>query len=125
MEMVAASKMRKAQERGLAGRPYSNKMVEVIADLSRATKATGGSAPHPLLDTREEVKKIALVFISPDRGMCGGLVRNLTRKVGHFIRDKKQPVQPGAVGRKGVDFLRRSGRNILPGLPTWVTGLLL
>jgi len=113
MEMVAASKMRKAQERGLAGRPYSNKMVEVIADLTRATKATGGSAPHPLLDTREEVKKIALVFISPDRGMCGGLVSNLNRKVGHFILDKKQPVQTVAVGRKSVDFLRRTGRNIL------------
>jgi len=112
MEMVAASKMRKAQERGLAGRPYSNKMVEVIADLTRATKATGGSAPHPLLDMRSEVKKVALVFISPDRGMCGGLVSNLNRKVGHFFLDTKQPVQPVAVGRKSLDFLRRTGRSI-------------
>lgn len=112
MEMVAASKMRKAQERGLAGRPYSNKMVEVIADLTRATKSTGGSAPHPLLDMRSEIKNVALVFVSPDRGMCGGLVSNLNRKVGHFFLDTKQPVQSIAVGRKSLDFLRRTGHSI-------------
>jgi F-type H+-transporting ATPase subunit gamma len=85
MEMVAASKMRKAQERGLAGRAYSDKMVEVIADLTRATKASGGSAPHPLLDLRTEIKKIALVFVSPDRGMCGGLISISTAKLAIFL----------------------------------------
>ncbi|MFA5451624.1 MAG: ATP synthase F1 subunit gamma [Dehalococcoidales bacterium] len=113
MEMVAASKMRRAQERGLAGRPYSKKMIEVISDLTRATRASGGSAPHPLLDTRGEVKNIALVFISTDRGMCGGLVSNLNRKVGHFYMDKAIPVNSIAVGRKSVDFLRRTGRNVM------------
>ena len=112
MEMVAASKMRKAQERGLAGRPYSDKMREVIGDLTRATKASGVSAPHPLLDTRDEVKNIALLFISTDRGMCGGMVSNLNRKAGNFFLENKQPVQSIAVGRKSVDFLRRASRNI-------------
>jgi F-type H+-transporting ATPase subunit gamma len=112
MEMVAASKMRKAQERGLAGRPYSDKMREVIGDLTRATQASGGSAPHPLLDTRDEVKNIALLFISTDRGMCGGMISNLNRKAGNFFLDNKQPVQSIAVGRKSVDYLRRASRNI-------------
>ena len=112
MEMVAASKMRKAQERGLAGRPYSDKMREVIGDLTRATKASGVSAPHPLLDTRDEVKNIALLFISTDRGMCGGMVSNLNRKAGNFFLENRQPVQSIAVGRKSVDFLRRASRNI-------------
>jgi len=113
MEMVAASKMRKAQERGLAGRPYSDKMVEVVADLTRATMATGSSAPHPLLEVRPEVKKIAVVFVSPDRGMCGGLVSNLSRKIGQFFISSKKPVVSVAVGRKSVDFLRRTGRHML------------
>ncbi len=113
MEMVAASKMRKAQERGLAGRPYSDKMKEVIGDLTLAAQTGGGSAPHPLLDTRENVKNIALIFVSTDRGMCGGLVSNLNRKAGQFLLDKKMPVRSIAVGRKSVDFLRRTGRNIV------------
>jgi F-type H+-transporting ATPase subunit gamma len=113
MEMVAASKMRKAQERGLAGRPYSDKMKEVIGDLTLAAQTGGGSAPHPLLDTREDIKNIALIFISTDRGMCGGLVSNLNRKAGQFLLDKKMPVRSIAVGRKSVDFLRRTGRNIV------------
>ncbi len=113
MEMVAASKMRKAQERGLAGRPYSDKMKEVIGDLTLAAQTGGGSAPHPLLDTREDIKNIALIFVSTDRGMCGGLVSNLNRKAGQFLLDKKMPVRSIAVGRKSVDFLRRTGRNIV------------
>lgn len=113
MEMVAASKMRKAQERGMAGRPYSKKMVEVVADLTRAAMATGSSAPHPLLEVRPEVKKIAVVFVSPDRGMCGGLISNLNRKIGHFFISSSKPVASVAVGRKSVDFLRRTGRQML------------
>ena len=113
MEMVAASKMRKAQERGLAGRPYSDKMIEVISDLARATQSREAGAPHPLLEKRSQVKKIALVMVSPDRGMCGGLVSNLNRRVGHFLLGNKTPAQVVAVGRKSVDFARRSSRNML------------
>ncbi len=112
MEMVAASKMRKAQERGLAGRPYSEKLIQVIIDLAKATQSREGSAIHPLLEKREDVKKIAMIMISPDRGMCGGLISNLNRKVGYFLLEKSAPAEIVAVGRKSVDFLKRSGRHI-------------
>ena len=69
MEMIATSKMRRAQEAGTAGRPYDQKIRQVIADLA-AIPHTGEL--HPLL-RRREVKKIAIVHISPDRGLCGGL----------------------------------------------------
>ncbi|MCX6003669.1 MAG: F0F1 ATP synthase subunit gamma, partial [Chloroflexi bacterium] len=63
MEMIATSKMRRAQEAGVAGRPYDQKIRQVIADLAALRKS--GALPHPLLQKRE-VKKIAVVYISPD-----------------------------------------------------------
>jgi F-type H+-transporting ATPase subunit gamma len=73
MEMVASSKMRKAQERGLAGRPYTQKIEQVIADLAALPQSEG--AFHPLLQ-RRPVKKIAIVHSTPDRGLSGGLDAN-------------------------------------------------
>ena len=78
MEMIAASKMRRAQERGLAGRPYADKIQQVIADLAALTGVE--QAPHPLLQ-RRPIKKIALIHITPDRGLCGGLIGGLNRAV--------------------------------------------
>ena len=74
MEMIAASKMKRAQERGIAGRPYAEKIRQVIADLAALPQAGGVS--QPLLQSRP-VNKIAIVHITPDRGLCGGLVTNL------------------------------------------------
>jgi F-type H+-transporting ATPase subunit gamma len=105
MEMIAASKMRKAQERGLAGRPYSQKIEQVIADLAALPDI---GLQHPLLQ-RRPVEKIAVVHITPDRGLCGGLNANLNRRLGSFILEQKVPVRVIAVGRKGRDFLVRSG----------------
>ena len=110
MEMVAASKMRRAQERGLAGRPYSEKIVQVLADLAALAEA-GGAAPHPLLQ-RRPVNKIAIVHITPDRGLCGGLVANINRKTASVILEKDVPVELITVGLKGLDFMRRYGRDI-------------
>ncbi|BAQ34447.1 ATP synthase F1 subunit gamma [Dehalococcoides sp. UCH007] len=104
MEMIAASKMKKAQERGLAGRPYSEKITEVIAALAALPQS--GEVLHPLLE-RRPVKKIAVLHITPDRGQCGGLVANINRKTGTFIMEQKVPVSAVVVGRKGVDFIRR------------------
>jgi len=109
MEMIATLKMRRAQERGVAGRPYSEKIHQVIADLAALPR---GEAPlHPLLQ-RREVKKIAIVHITPDRGLCGGLNANLNRKAGSFILEQNLPVTLITVGRKGRDFMRRYGREI-------------
>ena len=71
MEMIATSKMRQAQERGLAGRPYSDKIQQVIADL--AALPVAGQVLHPLLQ-RRPVTKIAIVHITPDRGLCLSLI---------------------------------------------------
>ena len=109
MEMIATLKMRRAQERGLAGRPYSEKIQQVIADLAALSQP---EAPlHPLLQ-RREVKKIAIVHITPDRGLCGGLNANLNRHTGNFILEQNMPVTLITVGRKGRDYMRRYGREI-------------
>jgi F-type H+-transporting ATPase subunit gamma len=104
MEMIAASKMKKAQERGLAGRPYAEKIEQVIADLAALPDI---GLQHPLLQ-RREVKKAAVVHITPDRGLCGGLNANLNRQLANFILQQKIPVEVIAVGRKGRDFSVRN-----------------
>jgi F-type H+-transporting ATPase subunit gamma len=109
MEMIATLKMRRAQERGLAGRPYSEKIRQVIADLAALPY---GEAPlHPLLQ-RRPVNKIAIVHITPDRGLCGGLNANLNRRTARFILEQKIAVTLITIGRKGRDFMRRYGREI-------------
>jgi F-type H+-transporting ATPase subunit gamma len=109
MEMIASSKMRKAQERGLAGRPYSNKIKQVIADL--AALPAGNEGLHPLLQQRE-VKKIAIVHITPDRGLLGGLDANLNRKTASFMLQQQVQTSLILVGRRGIDYMRRYGREV-------------
>ncbi|MAE11396.1 MAG: ATP synthase F1 subunit gamma [Dehalococcoidales bacterium] len=109
MEMIATSKMKRTQERGLAGRPYSEKIRQVIADLAASPQT--GRTLHPLLQ-RRPVTKIAILYITPDRGLCGGLIANLNRATGSFITDQEVPVSLVCVGNKGLDFMRRSSRDI-------------
>ena len=109
MEMISTSKMRRAQERGLAGRPYSEKIHEVLAALAALPQA--GDSLHPLLQ-RRPMNRIAIVHIAPDRGLCGGLNANINRKTAGFILEQGVPVTIVAIGRKGVDFMRRHGRDI-------------
>jgi F-type H+-transporting ATPase subunit gamma len=111
MEMIATLKMRKAQERGLAGRPYDAKIHQVIADLA-ALPVPADEPLHPLLQQRP-VKKIAVVHITPDRGLCGGLHSNINRKTAAFIMEQNVPVTVVAVGRKGIEFMRRYRRDII------------
>jgi F-type H+-transporting ATPase subunit gamma len=109
MEMIATLKMRRAQERGLAGRPYSEKITQVLSALAALPQP---EAPlHPLLQ-RRAVSKIAIVHITPDRGLCGGLNTNLNRKAAGFILEQGIPVTLITVGRKGRDFMRRYSRDI-------------
>ena len=83
MSLIAASKMRRAQNSVLEGRPYSVKIQEVIAHLA-AQPMDDESSAQPLLAVRP-VEKTTVLMISPDRGLCGGLHANLTRRVGQFI----------------------------------------
>ena len=103
MEMVATAKMRRTQQRALAGRPYTEKIRQVIADLAIEPRIKGKILP--LFQTRE-IKKIALVHIGTDRGLCGGLNTNLNRQVGEFIVQQKVPVTVITVGRKAKAFAR-------------------
>jgi len=109
MEMIATSRMKRAQERGLAGRPYSEKIRQVISDLAALPET--GSTLHPLLQKRP-INNIAVVHITPDRGLCGGLHSSLNRKTASFILEQNISVALIVVGRKGRDFMRRSSRDI-------------
>ncbi len=116
MEMIATSKMRRTQERGLAGRPYSEKIQQVIADLAALPQTE--RKLHPLLQQRP-ITKIAMVHITPDRGLCGGLIANINRRTGSFVLEQNIPVSLVCVGRRGLDFMRRTGREILAEF-TWL-----
>ena len=110
MQMIAGSKMRRAQERVLAGRPYSDKLRAVLAALAHNQPA-GGDALHPLLEHRP-VQRALVVHITPDPGLCGGLPSNINRTVGQFILRSEVPVTAVTVGRKGRDFMVRAGRDV-------------
>src|SRR5512143_3766855 len=85
MEMIATAKLRRTQQQALAGRPYSEKIRQVIADLAVEPRVKGRIPP--LLDKRE-VKKIYIVQMTTDRGLCGGLNTNLNRMMAKFILEQ-------------------------------------
>jgi len=110
MEMIAASKMKQAQQRTLAGRPYAEKMSEVLADVSG--KQQPGEELHPLLQQRE-INRIAIVHITPDRGLCGGLNSNIKKMTTSFMGEQNVPVSVIAVGKKGRTFISRYTKGLL------------
>ena len=110
LQLVAASKMRRAQDRALQARPYAEKMREVLGHLSGVIGETEGS--HPLLE-RRPVQETTVIFVTPDRGLCGGLIANLERHVGEIVLGPETggDVSMVPVGRKGSDYFRRFGVN--------------
>jgi F-type H+-transporting ATPase subunit gamma len=109
MEMIATAKMRRAQDQARAGRPYAEKMSEVISHLAFGSRA--GDEIHPLLQKRE-VRRITIVHFTTDRGLCGGLNANLNRLVAGFITDQSAPVALVTLGRKGQAFMLRTAQDI-------------
>src|SRR3954447_15925801 len=109
MQMVAASKMRKAQQHALAGRPYAALMNNVLVSLQNRTDPRS----HPLLAIRP-LKKELVVIISTDKGLCGALNTNLLREAAKFDPQNTTFV---AVGRKGTQWLMRGGRELLADFP--------
>ena len=105
MQMVAASKMRKAQQHALAGRPYAALMNKVLISLQQRSDPR----LHPLLQVRE-VKKELVIVISTDKGLAGALNTNLLREVARFEVSKSAYI---AVGRKARQFLGRTKRELL------------
>src|SRR5436309_3253432 len=114
MELVAASRLRRAQMRVTAARPYADAMRALMAELGGI--AQGGEALHPLLEQRD-VRNVGVLLVTPDRGLAGALNTNLIRRGTEIIleneRSDGQTVQVVTVGRKGQDFLARRGRNLL------------
>jgi F-type H+-transporting ATPase subunit gamma len=114
MEMVAASKMRKAQERMRATRPYAEKMRQVIGHIAKSNK----DYQHPFMLERE-VKRVGYIVISSDRGLCGGLNNNafklLVREMRNW-KDKDVAIDLCAIGQKGASFFRSYGGNVIAAL---------
>ncbi len=104
MKMVAAAKLRKAQERIEKARPYANKMADVLASLSLRTHEKA----HPLL-VRREVKNITLVVVTSDRGLCGAFNQNVIKTTEQFIRQNRSRFSEmlfTMVGKKGYDYFK-------------------
>jgi F-type H+-transporting ATPase subunit gamma len=104
MQMVASSKMRKAQLAALAGRPYAGLMNNILAHVS----GHSGDFAHPLMEKRED-KKRAVLLVSTDKGLCGALNSNLTREAAKFDKDTTVFV---CAGKKGAQFVSRTRRKL-------------
>lgn len=118
MEMVAASKMRKAQERMRAARPYAEKIARVATHLAYAHT----EYKHPFVMPRENVKRVGLIIVTSDKGLCGGLNTNVLRQA---VGQMKQWEAAGvgidvtAIGNKGLGFMQRLGTSVV----SQITGL--
>ncbi len=111
MEMVAASKMRKAQERMRHARPYGEKIRNVAAHISHANP----EYRHPFLVDRDSVKRVGLIVITTDKGLCGALNTNLLRLVLTQYKDwqaQGEEIEVCTIGTKGMGFMQRLGANI-------------
>lgn len=107
MKMVAAAKLRKAQERVVTARPYKKKLKEVLGRLAHAS----ANSTHPLLQVREP-KKVAYVLITADRGLCGGYNANVIKAAAMALEDSNVEADLVAVGKKGREFFRRKKKVI-------------
>ena len=107
--MIAASKMRRAQEMALQSRPYAETMRSLLSHL--AAQPRDEEEAHDLL-TQREVRRVQLIHITPDRGLTGGLNSNLNRAAGQFVVEHGENASVIAVGRKGRDFFVRAGADV-------------
>jgi F-type H+-transporting ATPase subunit gamma len=114
MELVAASKMRRSQLNALAARPYAERMRWVLADLAETLSQIDPADRHPLIRERDEIRAVDLILVTPNRGLSGALPGNLVRSAAQFVMEREgTPVRVTAVGRKGRDFMRRTGQEII------------
>ena len=112
MQMVAASKMRRAQERMSASKPYAEKMLQVISHLARATP----EYRHSYMAAERERKRVGYIVVSSDRGLCGGLNSNLFRRLIAEIKEQQaNGIEPAfcTIGTKALGFFRRFGGSVL------------
>ena len=108
MQMVAASRMRRAQEQALASRPYANKAWEILTHLSEQPTR------HPLLTPRGSINNVAIILITADKGLAGAYNANIIRNTIKFMRENvREEAKLITVGRKGRDLMVRYGRTII------------
>jgi F-type H+-transporting ATPase subunit gamma len=108
MKMVSAAKLRRAQENVEAARPYADKVLETVSALAKRAENMG-EAPHPLLARKPEKKRIELIVMTSDRGLCGAFNSNTIRRAQRFHFDHKDTheLSISTIGRKGAEALRR------------------
>jgi len=112
MEMVAASKMRKAQDRMRSARPYSDKIRNIAAHLSQANP----EYTHPFLVRQDAAKTVGIIVVTTDKGLCGGMNTNVLRQVTNKVRELEgqgKKVEAVAIGNKGFGFLGRIGAKVV------------
>jgi F-type H+-transporting ATPase subunit gamma len=108
MKMIAASRLRKSQDRIINARPFSNEMLRVLRGLAARTDPS----MHPLLAIREE-KTALIIIVTADKGLCGSFNTNIVKAAGHvLLNDASRKVTLGLIGRKGRDFFRRRGYDV-------------
>jgi F-type H+-transporting ATPase subunit gamma len=111
MQMVAASKMRRAQEQVLATRPYTEKAWQVLSNL--AAQRGVDETVHPLLQIRDDIQNVGIVLITADKGLCGSYNHAMIQATSRFIDELSYPVELIAVGKRGRDAMWRMKRNIV------------
>jgi F-type H+-transporting ATPase subunit gamma len=112
MEMVSASKMRRAQQRTLASRPYAERLQAMIADLAAIQLDADQLSSFPLLRQRE-IRRASVIVITPDKGLTGPLNSNIIRRASRYVmQEAGVPVNVLAVGKKGRDFMVRTGQDV-------------
>ena len=116
LEAVSASKVRQAQAKVLATRPYAQKSWQVLTHLASQTAAD--AQLHPLLTRQSEVETIGIVLLTSDRGLCGAFNDNMARAAMDFIESRGKPAKLITVGRKGRDLMWRAGYQIVAEFPS-------
>ena len=112
MEMVAASKMRRAQERMRSARPYGERVRTIIANLAHANT----EYRHPYLVRRDPVKRVGIILVTSDKGLCGGLNTNILRMVLHRMKELQaggaDEIRVTCIGSRGLGFMQRMGAKV-------------
>lgn len=112
MKMISAARLRKAQERALAARPYGKMLREILANVASAASQNPDAGGHPLLATRSE-NRILVVVVTADRGLAGGFNANLLKLAQRFVTEHKNAeLSFELIGRKGRDYFRKRGGRI-------------
>jgi len=111
LKLVSAAKLRRAQDAVLRTRPFAQTLEELLASLA-AARAAAEIPPHPLMEVRESNRRIEVVLLTSDRGLCGGFNSNIIRRAQRFLveeGEKYEAIQFSTIGRRGRDFARKRG----------------